>query len=110
MIGDVDDKDDSNNSKFNPNFIFNSSSTIYFLLFSFFLLLSPTNKNDGIGDIFRNNDPTFQEIDSKECVDDDDDDDDLWVSIGSIFYLLMKSFFPPLSIFHYSTSLLFCHT
>ena len=70
-----DDEDDSYNGKFNPNFIyhissFNSNSThLIFII----LLLSPTNKDDGIGDIFRNNDLALRQTDSTEGVDDDDD-------------------------------------
>ena len=113
VTDDVDDKDDSYEGKFNPNFILNSSST--HLIFNIFFL-SPTNKDDGIGDIYRNNNPALDKRFEQRvlmlllllllmmmimmihgC----------WmiVSIGSMFYLSMKSLFPPLSYFHYSTSL-----
>ena len=56
VTDDVDDNDDSYEVKFNPNFILNSSGT--HLIFNIFFL-SPTNKDDGIGDIYRNNNPAL---------------------------------------------------
>ena len=95
---ETDDEDNSHDSEFDSIFIslFVSSSTLICII----LLLSPTNIDDGIGDIFKNNNPAFRKTDSTEvllimmihgCW--------LMVSIGSIFYLSMKSLFPPLSFF-----------
>ena len=95
--------------------LFNSNSTLIFTIF----LLSPTNKDDGIGDRFRNNYPFLRQTDSTEGVDDDDNDDDNndpWALTDGkywlyILYLSMKSVFPPLScFFHYSSSLFFGRT
>ena len=99
----MDDEDNSHDGKLDSIFIslFVSSSTLICII----LLLSPTNTNidDGIGDIFKNNDPALRKTDSTEvllimmihgCW--------LMVSIGSLFYLSMKFLFPPVSLFYSS--------
>ena len=81
--------------------LFNSNSTLIFIIF----LLSPTNKDDDIGNIFRNNNPALQQADSTEGVgddDDDDNDDNPWVLNDGkyLFYIYLNEI--PLS-----TSLIF---
>ena len=69
--------------------LFNSNSTLIFIFF----LLSPTNKDDGISGIFRNNNPALRQTDSIEGVDDYNDDDyDPWVLTNGKywFYILFK--------------------
>ena len=69
----MNDEDNRYDSMFNSNFII-----IQLQLHSNFYY-SPTNKDDDISNIFRNNNPALQQTDSTEGVNGDYDDDNPWV-------------------------------